>query len=432
MRFTFGGTGGGHWSVSLRDGSSHATREWAAMKVNRELLGRLLLFASLVNTGACRDPGGAAADTDTETDTETDPGTSTGTDTDTDTETDTEEEPEPITTELTIDVTFGSEMMMTITNSLHVWVLRPDGAAVTCNDLVSDLVDPYDLQLLRLADHVSTSPGDPVVIPAVEVGEGLVYIEGVTVAGAAELAGCQDATLVEPSTELEVVLGLAGTFDCSDAATEDGAPCDDGMFCTVGETCENGDCNGGGVRDCSVLADQCNAASCNEADGCLIEPVPNDTRCVDGLACTLGDSCQDGGCVGLPRDCDADAPLCQVSTGCVEPTGECVFIDADEELSCDDDAFCTVDTVCVSGSCLGNEMECAGDECNLPMCDEDGDECVTTFADDTTVCTNADNECAEPMGLCDGAGACVVDPANEGLPCDDEGTAGICENGACV
>jgi hypothetical protein len=35
--------------------------------------------------------------------------------------------PEVETTELGVTVTFGSEMMKTVTNSLHVWVLRPKG-----------------------------------------------------------------------------------------------------------------------------------------------------------------------------------------------------------------------------------------------------------------------------------------------------------------
>ena len=394
---------------------------------------RLVLGALVGSAAACRDPAAAApADTDTDTDASTGTATDPATDTDTDTETDTEAEPVVETTELVVDVAYANEMMAALTNSVHVWVLRPDGVPVTCGDLVSQLIDPYDFDVLRLADHVSTTPAQPVEIPTVELGDALVYVEGVTVAGTAELAGCEPVDLMQPSTMVEVVLGLAGTFDCSDPATESGAPCDDGAFCTIGETCSGGSCEGGSVRDCSILADQCNAAECSEVDGCIISPVPNDTQCSDALACTESDSCQDGSCIGVQRDCDAEAVLCTMSLGCAEPTGECIFVDADEGEPCEDEEFCTVDSICVSGTCLGNDMECPGDDCNVPMCDETGDECVTTFADDTTVCVNEDDECAEPMGLCDGAGLCVADPANEGMPCDNDGTPGICTAGTCV
>lgn len=391
---------------------------------------RVVVGALALGVGACRDPAAAPADTDTETD------TSTGADTDpataTDTDTETEGEPVVETTELVVDVAFANDMMQALTNSVHVWVLQPDGMPVTCADLVSDAIDPYDLDLRRLADHVSTTPAQPVEIASVELGDALVYVEGVTVGGMAELAGCQPVELVQPSTSVEVVLGLAGTFDCSDPATEAGAPCDDGAFCTIGETCSGGECKGGSVRDCSILADQCNAAECSEVDGCVISPVPNDTQCNDGLACTEFDSCQDGSCIGVLRNCDAEVEVCTMSLGCAEPTGECIIVSADEGLPCDDGEFCTEGTICLSGACVGTPLECPGDDCNIPMCDETGDECVTTFADDTTVCTNADVQCAEPTGLCDGAGACVAAPANEGEPCDNDGTPGICTEGVCV
>jgi hypothetical protein len=391
---------------------------------------RLVMGIGIVlATSGCRNEGGSA-DTDGNTDTDTTTGIDPTTDTDTDT--DTEGEPEPVTTELTVTVTFGNDMMMTATNSLHVWVLRPRmDMAITCGDLVSDEVDPYDLQLLRLADEVNLSPSDPTVIDAVEVGDGFVYVEGVSVGGTAELAGCGGATLAQPSTSIEIALGLAGTFDCSDPATEEGAPCDDGSFCTVGETCNGGTCSGGTTRDCSILADQCNAASCTEQDGCVVEPVPNDTTCSDGLACTLGDSCQQGSCVGVLRDCDAEAPVCQQSAGCQEPTGTCLFVDADENLPCDDGLFCEINSICVSGACVGEPRVCPGDDCNVAACDELNQMCTSTFADNTTSCDDTANECTADTGLCDGSGACVAAAANEGLACND-GVPGMCVSGDCI
>ena len=393
---------------------------------------RLALVGLVASAVGCRDEGSAAADTETDTDGSTGADAASDTDSDTDTETESDGEPEPETTELTVNIVFANEMMQTVTNSVHVWVVQPKSNDVqTCADLVADEIDPYDLVFVRLADHVSTAPADPVVIAEVEVGDGFVYVEGVTVGGTAELAGCAPVTLEQPSTSIDVTLGLAGTFDCSDPETENGAPCDDGMFCTVGEACSAGACTGGAVRDCSVLADQCNAASCTESDGCVLEPVPNDTTCSDDLACTESDSCQDGVCVGLLRDCDAEAPLCQQAVGCAEPTGECIFIDGDEGLACDDELFCTENTTCQSGQCLGDAIVCPGDDCNVPSCDEIGDACITTPADDTTSCDDTANECTDDTGTCDGLGVCVAAAANEGGVCDNDGVPGTCTGGVC-
>ena len=58
---------------------------------------------------------------------------------------------------------------------------------------------------------------------------------------------------------------------CSSTCTfeTNGSSCDDGLFCTTGETCTAGVCGGGGATDCSGSADQCNDGVCNETtDAC--------------------------------------------------------------------------------------------------------------------------------------------------------------------
>src|SRR6185503_20318944 len=64
------------------------------------------------------------------------------------------------------------------------------------------------------------------------------------------------------------------------------APCDDGLFCTVNDTCGGGTC-GGSPRNCASAGDQCNVGVCNEAtDQCVPQPRPNGTSCTDGNACS--------------------------------------------------------------------------------------------------------------------------------------------------
>jgi hypothetical protein len=127
------------------------------------------------------------------------------------------------------------------------------------------------------------------------------------------------------------------------------------MFCNVGETCRGGACQGGGPRNCTHLADDCNGESCTEELGCQPLPVPNGTPCFDCVFCTAGDTCLDGVC---------------------DPGG---------------DFDCTV----------------ADDDCNVGVCEEG-----VTDAICTPVPTNEAGPCAiagcDTDGTCDAAGSCVA------------------------
>ncbi len=68
---------------------------------------------------------------------------------------------------------------------------------------------------------------------------------------------------------------------------------------------------GGSVRDCSAAGNQCNTGVCDEAsDQCVSQPVLDGTPCNDGLFCTLTDGCQDGQCLGTGETCPDDANAC--------------------------------------------------------------------------------------------------------------------------
>lgn len=343
--------------------------------------------------------------------------------------------PPPPTAELVVNVEFGSELAETVTASLHVWALRPKaGVSLSCNDLIGGKVDPYDFSLTRLADHVSTEVADSVTLEAVEEGDVYVYVEGVTFGGEAENAGCETTTVAQPSATVGVTLQTAGAFDCEAPDTEDGSPCDDGLFCTVGETCQDGSCQGGRARNCSALADDCSAAACDETQGCQVTPVADDTPCDDGLFCTENDSCQEGLCVGSALDCDAQAGPCRAATGCNETLGSCTFTNINEGLDCDDGLHCTVSTFCFAGVCTGGatrdcSLEVTGDDCNVPACSEDEGGCYTEFADTSTVCDDTANECTQDFGLCDGAGACEATALANDTPCD--GDMSTCLDGVC-
>ncbi len=82
--------------------------------------------------------------------------------------------------------------------------------------------------------------------------------------------------------------------NCSYEANE--AVCDDGNACTQGDSCAEMACGGD-----AVLCDAdnvCLAAECDEDDGCFTTPLTGNP-CDDGVACTVEDTCNAGVCVGV-------------------------------------------------------------------------------------------------------------------------------------
>lgn len=119
-----------------------------------------------------------------------------------------------------------------------------------------------------------------------------------------------------------------------------GTPCDDGAFCSVSDSCQGGQCGGGGARNCGanqvcneaqnvcqcpgcVIGGSCLASGAsNPNDACLVcDPSRNRTGFVESLAascqrpngaeCTASSQCSSNRCVLLYGDGDGDgfAPL---------------------------------------------------------------------------------------------------------------------------
>src|SRR5690606_7803114 len=86
---------------------------------------------------------------------------------------------------------------------------------------------------------------------------------------------------------------------CRFPPAPDGTVCSDGDACTTIDACLGGECTGYAPIVCDPT-DQCRAAGvCDPATGtCSNPPAPNGTRCDDDQACTTGDACQAGICVG--------------------------------------------------------------------------------------------------------------------------------------
>lgn len=251
-------------------------------------------------------------------------------------------------------------------------------------------------------------------------------------------------------------------------------PCDDGVDCTI-DSCDeiNDVCNfSPDNAACIDDGNPCTDEVCDSILGCL--HLNNVDFCDDGLFCTVGDVCTNGECVGVSRDCDdgiactiehcdeqADAciitpenSLCNdqnlcTDDACVVGTG-CVFT-PDDTNSCDDGKFCNGPETCTDGQCQSGSQDCSdGVSCTFDECDEANDLCVNT--PDNSVCTSDGtfcngieicdliNDCVSsgnPCGVeevcCEGAGTCELECCGD-ADCDDSNlcSTDTCVAGACV
>lgn len=150
-----------------------------------------------------------------------------------------------------------------------------------------------------------------------------------------------------------------------------GTPCEDGKFCSVGDTCDGkGACQAGQPLDCSAKGDQCKIAICDEAQkACVAAQKPDGTSCNDGMFCTIQDVCNAGTCVGgKPRDCSAAANQCTDGT-CDEENDRC-GIAKPLDTACSDGNLCTTNACDGKGACLVKSDVPFGSPCGkFAMCD---------------------------------------------------------------
>jgi hypothetical protein len=123
---------------------------------------------------------------------------------------------------------------------------------------------------------------------------------------------------------------------CLGPARPDGTDCDDAEACSFGDHCEAGACVG--TAYACPLADQCRlAAMCLGDGGCGQADVPDGTACDDGESCSTADACSAGRCVGTnpttypDGDGDGLGDSAASRAQCPVPAGS-VFVGGD----CDD------------------------------------------------------------------------------------------------
>jgi hypothetical protein len=169
----------------------------------------------------------------------------------------------------------------------------------------------------------------------------------------------------------------------------DGAGCDDGVFCNGVDLCSAGSCSDHAGNPCGALL------MCDE----------NNDECVTACTgCQIDSACYTNGQTNPQNGCQ----ICNTSVSTTT-------WQANDGASCDDGLFCTGADTCSGETCQG-----AGDPCDFPfVCWEDGGgRCCNP--DDSTAC-NADGDVAS-YDSCGHELAVVYDCAD---------TNGSCQNAAC-
>ncbi len=249
---------------------------------------------------------------------------------------------------------------------------------------------------------------------------------------------CADGCLVDSTCYAAGELDSTNACMICDPATSatalspnDGATCDDGLYCTVGDVCAAGAC-GGATRECDD-AIACNGTgTCDEAAAACMAGTPT---CTAGQLCDLAtDSCVATctGCVidGLCYGTDQANP----ANGCEKcaPAESATAWSPNDGASCDDGLFCTAGDACAAGACVGGAAPSCDDgvACNgAETCDEAADSCVLGSGTCGTgeVCDVATDACVTTCGGCVIGGVCyaagTVNPSDACLACDPSASA---------
>jgi hypothetical protein len=333
------------------------------------------------------------------------------------------------TTRVELALDFPTESAEARIGTVHLWVLRAKvEEAPTCNALMIEDALPYDVAFERPFDNVfDYPPGEEgaLAAPGIANGTYLIYVEAVDLVGQAQLAGCAIAELDGGTSSVALVLRQPGTNDCSDPTVENGDLCDDRDFCTVNDECRNGECVRGQDRNCDLVADSCNSASCDPGIGCVADPFPDATPCTTGDVCEENSTCASGRCEGVPKDC-SDVPECYVGA-CDNVSGLCEQI-PQSGITCDDGDACTMASMCSLGSCGGGvPLDADGDghgpeSCGGNDCNDDAPEENPDNTDEIGLCGDGfDNDCDG----CEGT-------AGNDSDCGGTETGPDCTNGAGV
>jgi hypothetical protein len=246
----------------------------------------------------------------------------------------------------------------------------------------------------------------------------------------------------------------AGSGDCTHANAPDGILCDDGLACTLNDTCQAGLCTGAAVVCPDANPNDCKALGCDPAKGtCTVEAVlPEGHGCKDGNPCTDDDACDgEGSCKpGSKHVCDAEHPCKKAwcNDKAKEDENPCISDWKEADVGCDDGDACTEDDACVpvadgpALACEGTAIACAdNNDCTSDTCDPEAGCIFSATPKEGMMCALPGGcglctagSCGADVAVCDDGNTCTTDTCATGGPCQHEPvTGGLCDDGeACT
>lgn len=163
-----------------------------------------------------------------------------------------------------------------------------------------------------------------------------------------------------------------GICEAQSPNPNDGISCNDNNACTNNDVCLNGQCAG-------------TAISCDDSNSCTDDFCSTPKGCQNtpriGSLCEI-DLCTIGVCTTVvdaticsefqTKTCDNDDP-CTLKT-CNAATGDCDSTNLDNGTPCDDNDFCTLNTICTDGVCGGGTVQSCNDSnpCTEDICYPNG------------------------------------------------------------
>lgn len=147
---------------------------------------------------------------------------------------------------------------------------------------------------------------------------------------------------------------------CISHAKAEGAACDDGKFCTVNDTCQLGFCLGTINKCVPPQGDPCHTAVCdNNQAQCILTAANDGAACDDQNLCSAGETCLNGNCQGgQPANagmaCD-DHDGCTGGTTCVAGTTKCGNPDPNQQIT----QCINGDQCCPIGCAIAADSDCS-------------------------------------------------------------------------
>lgn len=270
--------------------------------------------------------------------------------------------------------------------------------------------------LLALVALVGCSGGK---VRSSDKGEQIQGEEGTGGATAGTCGGCQIGArcfpegIENPENACQVCRSNLDAKDWTQRA--DGFDCDDGLFCTGGDFCQEGVCQGGSKDPCDDGVSCTGTESCDEMTNSCALGAPT---CAPGQVCDRDlDTC------ALTCDGCAIDGVCYPS-GVRNPLNECELCDVDqhgfawvaasEGSACNDGTFCNGEDTCHNGMCKSGKVEPCDDgvDCNgEETCNEDSNTCSPSASTCSpgTSCSLGTNACVITCAGCVVDGICYAD-----------------------